>query len=102
MRAAITASIDTLLKIFSGKGSDNNGIASNTFSKPMAKLPDETLTMIFYLLRQLVEEIEHACATEWTFFERYGETPRTISELEELQNVREDLISPILVSIPYS
>ncbi len=57
----------------------------------MAKLSDETLTMIFYLLRQLAEEIENACATEWIFFEQYGETPRTISELEELQNVSERL-----------
>jgi hypothetical protein len=57
----------------------------------MAKLSDKDLTMTFYLLRQLAEAIELACATEWIFFERYGETSRTIAELEELQNVRERL-----------
>jgi hypothetical protein len=57
----------------------------------MAKLTDETLTITFYLLRQLAEEIERSCATEWIFFEQYGETPRTIDELEEFQNIRERL-----------
>jgi hypothetical protein len=57
----------------------------------MAKLTDETLTITFYLLRQLAEEIEQSCATEWIFFEQYGETPRTIDELEEFQNIRERL-----------
>jgi hypothetical protein len=57
----------------------------------MAKLSDETLTMTFQLLRQLAEAIELASATEWIFFDRYGETPRTIGELEELQNARERL-----------
>jgi hypothetical protein len=57
----------------------------------MAKLSDETLTMTFQLLRQLADAIEIASATEWVFFARYGETPRTIGELEELQNARERL-----------
>ena len=57
----------------------------------MAKLAPETLTNIFNLLRQIVEEIENACSTEWILFEKYGETPRTISELDELQNVKERL-----------
>jgi hypothetical protein len=57
----------------------------------MAKLSGETLTMTFHLLRQLAEAIELASATEWVLFDRYGETPRTISELEELQNSRERL-----------
>jgi hypothetical protein len=57
----------------------------------MSKLSDETLTIIFNLLRQLAEGIENACLVEWIFFEQYGETPRTIIELEELQNVRERL-----------
>jgi hypothetical protein len=63
----------------------------DTSDQLMAKLSDETLTMIFNLLRQLAEGIENACLTEWMFFEQYGETPRTISELEEFQNVRERL-----------
>jgi hypothetical protein len=57
----------------------------------MAKLSDETLTIIFYLLRQLAEEIERACEIEWILFDRYGENPGTIGELEELQNARERL-----------
>jgi hypothetical protein len=57
----------------------------------MAKLTNQTLTTTFYLLRQLAEEIEQSCATEWIFFEQYGETPRTIDELEEFQNIRERL-----------
>jgi hypothetical protein len=66
------------------------------FSKlnQMAKLPDETLTVIFNLLRQLAEGIEEASATEWMLFEQYGETEATIPELEELQNSRERLTEP--------
>ncbi len=66
-------------------------ILQSACSKSMAKLSNETLTITFQLLRQLADEIELASATEWTFFERYGETPRTIGELEELQNARERL-----------
>ncbi len=57
----------------------------------MAKLSPEILTNIFNLLRQLAEEIENACSTEWILFEKYGENPRTNNELEELQNVKERL-----------
>jgi hypothetical protein len=57
----------------------------------MAKLSPETLTNIFNLLRRIAEEIENACSTEWMIFEKYGETPRTINELDELQNVKERL-----------
>ncbi len=57
----------------------------------MAKLSSETLTNIFNLLRQIAEEIENACSTEWILFEKYGETSRTINELDELQNVKQRL-----------
>ncbi|WP_373547654.1 hypothetical protein [Chamaesiphon sp.] len=57
----------------------------------MAKLPEETLTMTFELLRQLANAIELASATWWTFFDRYGEAASTIGELEELQNAKERL-----------
>jgi hypothetical protein len=57
----------------------------------MAKLSPETLTKIFDLLRRVAEEIENACLTEWTLFEKYGETAETINELDELQNVKERL-----------
>ncbi len=57
----------------------------------MAKLSDETLTTIFYLLRQLAKAIQIAGEKEWIFFERYGETSGTIGELEELRSARERL-----------
>jgi hypothetical protein len=57
----------------------------------MAKLSPEILTKIFDLLRRIAEEIENACLTEWTLFEKYGETAETINELDELQNVKERL-----------
>lgn len=55
----------------------------------MAKLPDETITTIFYLQRRLLERIDEATATEAMIFERFGEAEETIPELEQLQNVRE-------------
>lgn len=62
----------------------------------MAKLPDQTLTTIFGLQRQLAESIEEASALEWALFEQYGETELTIPELEELQNAR------VRLTVPYS
>ncbi len=60
-------------------------------SNRMAKLPNEILTTIFSLQRQLAEGIEEASALEWILFEQYGETEETIGELEELYNARERL-----------
>ena len=60
----------------------------------MAKLPDEIITNIFTLQRQMAEGIEEASAAEWAFLEQYGETEATIPELEELQNARERLTAP--------
>lgn len=40
----------------------------------MAKLPDEILTTIFNLQRQMAEGIEEASAAEWALLEQYGET----------------------------
>lgn len=60
----------------------------------MAKLPDEILTTIFALQRQLAKGIEEASTAEWVLLERYGETEETIPELEELQNARERLTAP--------
>lgn len=60
----------------------------------MAKLPDETLTILFTLQRQLVEGIDEAAATESMIFEQFGETEVTLPVLEQLQNVRERLMGP--------
>ena len=57
----------------------------------MAKIPDELLTTIFSLKRQLAEQIEIASATEWAILDRYGETAETMTELDELYDVREKL-----------
>lgn len=57
----------------------------------MAKLSDEILNNIFYLLRQLAEGVEEASAIEWLLFERYGEDELTLPELEELQGAKEKL-----------
>jgi len=59
----------------------------------MAKLPDEILTTIFTLQRQLASGIEEASAAEWALLSM-GETEATIPELEELQNARERLTAP--------
>lgn len=55
----------------------------------MAKLRDETLTIVFNLQRRLLERIDEATATEVAIFEQFGETEETIPELDQLQNVRE-------------
>ena len=55
----------------------------------MANLPEETLTTIFNLQKQLFKIINATTATEYNLLEQYGETSETIPELEELQNIRE-------------
>lgn len=60
----------------------------------MAKLPDEILTVIFTLQRQLVEGMDEAAATEAIIFEQFGETEVTLPVLEQLLNVRERLREP--------
>ena len=44
----------------------------------MAELPDETLTIIFTLQRQLIEGINEATATATIIFEQFGETEVTL------------------------
>ncbi|WP_310413723.1 hypothetical protein [Chamaesiphon sp. OTE_8_metabat_110] len=60
----------------------------------MAKLPDSVLTNINTLQRQIVECIDATTATEFRILEQQGETSETLPELEELQNIRERLLSP--------
>ncbi|MFB2896349.1 hypothetical protein ACE1CI_25855 [Aerosakkonemataceae cyanobacterium BLCC-F50] len=62
----------------------------------MAKLPDQTLTTIFYLQQQLVELIDEAKATEFALFEQFGENEATLPELDQMQSSVERL------RIPYS
>ena len=55
----------------------------------MANLPEETLTAIFSLQKQLFYIIDEATATDYNLVEQYGETTETLPELEELSNIRE-------------
>ncbi|MCL1463879.1 hypothetical protein [Argonema galeatum] len=55
----------------------------------MAKLPDELNETIWSLKRQLLDIADRAKAAEFIVLERFGETDRTISYLDELQSVAE-------------
>ena len=55
----------------------------------MANLPEETLTTIFNLQKQLFYVINEATATDYNLVEQHGETSETLPELEELSNIRE-------------
>ena len=59
----------------------------------MAKLPDPVLTNIFALQRRIIESIDTTTALEFRILEQ-GETAETLPELEELQSIRERLLSP--------
>lgn len=60
----------------------------------MAKIPDETLNIIFQLQKSLITEINEAAAIETIIYERFGETEINLLILEQLQNIRERLINP--------
>jgi hypothetical protein len=60
----------------------------------VAKLPDSLLTNIFTLQRRFIEGINATTATEFMLLDRWGETQETLRELEELQNIKERLLSP--------
>lgn len=60
---------------------------------PVAKLPDSVITNIFTIQRNLVECIDATTAMEFRLFQEIGETPETIPELDELQNIKERLLS---------
>jgi hypothetical protein len=60
----------------------------------VAKLPDSVLTNIFTLQRRFIEGIDATTSTEFMILERWGETEETLPELEELQSIKERLLSP--------
>ncbi|WP_373544018.1 hypothetical protein [Chamaesiphon sp.] len=60
----------------------------------MAKLPDPVLTNIFTLQRRIIESVDTTTALEFRLLEQMGETAETLPELEELQSIRERLLSP--------
>lgn len=55
----------------------------------MAKLPTETSVTLWNLKRQLLDLVDEGTAAEFTLFEQFGETDRTISYLDELKSVVE-------------
>jgi hypothetical protein len=59
----------------------------------VAKLPDPVLTNIFTLQRRIIESIDVTTALEFRLLEQMGETT-DLPELEELQSIRERLLSP--------
>ncbi|MCY7367352.1 MAG: hypothetical protein LH474_04285 [Chamaesiphon sp.] len=60
----------------------------------MAKLPDSVLTNIFTLQREMIECIDATTAMEFRILEQWGETNATLPELDELQSIKERLLSP--------
>jgi hypothetical protein len=60
----------------------------------VAKLPDPVLTNIFTLQRRIIESIDIATALEFKILEQRGETVETLPELDELQSIKERLLSP--------
>lgn len=60
----------------------------------MAKLPDSVLNSIFTLQRRIIESIDTTTALEFRLLEQVGENAETLPELEELQSIRERLLSP--------
>jgi hypothetical protein len=59
----------------------------------VAKLPDAVIDNIFTLQRNLVECLDATTALEFRLCQQIGETAETLSELEELQNIRDRLVS---------
>lgn len=59
----------------------------------MAKLPEQTTVTINSLKQQLLDIVDDATAVEFVLFERFGETSRTISVLEQLKSVAEETAS---------
>jgi hypothetical protein len=55
----------------------------------MAKLPIDIAETIWRLKRQLADIIDNARFAEFTLFDTFGETERTIVYLDELQSVAE-------------
>ncbi len=55
----------------------------------MAKLPNDISETIWRLKRQLADVIDNARVAEFSLFDTFGETERTVVYLDELQSVAE-------------
>ncbi len=59
----------------------------------MAKLPDPVINNLFNIQRSLIECLDATTAMEFRLFQEIGETAETRPELDELQNIKERLLS---------
>jgi hypothetical protein len=57
----------------------------------VAKLPVATIFTILELQHRLIDSIDSVTETEFKLFMKHGETAQTLSELEELQSIKEKL-----------
>lgn len=55
----------------------------------MTNLPNETITAVFELQRRLLQITHQATELEFNLLKQFGETEATITELDEIQNVKE-------------
>jgi hypothetical protein len=55
----------------------------------MAKLSNETIKIVLDLQQQLLTIIDQATALGFIIFEQYGETETSLSDLQQLDNVKE-------------
>lgn len=59
----------------------------------MAHLPDDTITTILNLQRRFLEILDATTALDFAILDRFGETDATISELDQLQSIKDRAIS---------
>jgi hypothetical protein len=59
----------------------------------MAKLPDKIISTIFSLQRRFLTILDETTAMDFAILKKFGETEITISELDQLQNIKERAIS---------
>jgi hypothetical protein len=57
----------------------------------VAKLPVATISTILELQHRLIDSIDSVTETEFKLFMKHGETAQTLSELEELQSIKEKI-----------
>jgi hypothetical protein len=55
----------------------------------MAKLPNETVKIVLMLQQRLLDIMDQATALGFNIFEQYGETEASLSDLQQLDNVKE-------------
>jgi hypothetical protein len=72
------------------KLTDETYLSSNP---AVAKLPDPVINNLFTIQRNLIACLDATTAMEFRLFQEFGETAETRPELDELQNIKERLLS---------